>query len=150
MLFYQCCLVLYFVARPGGVHISSVSPTCNSVTIDWVLPRDENDFPYDVGVKYSYTKTRLPVNFRQKYSGSLAECAVENLPSDTEVKFKFRAMTKKGKKGPATYYNIKTLKPSESMLCYAVRVHYICVRIRMYNFIWYSTVHLMSFLFVDK
>ena len=148
MLFYQCCFVLYFVAVPGEVYISSVDATCNSVTIHWVLPLDENDRPYDVVVKYSYPKKRSPV--RQTYSGSSARGVVRDLPSDTLVKFSFRAVTKNEKKGPAAHYFVKTLKPSESTLCYAGRVHYICVRIRTYNFIRYSTIHLMSSMFVDK
>ena len=127
--------VLFRIARPGKVYISSVNSTCHSVTIDWVLPLDENDIPYDVKLKYSYTTKRLPETFYENVSGALARCVVENLPSDTSVKFSFRAITKKERKGPPTYYTVKTKKPSESMLCYAARVHYICVRIRMYNFI---------------
>ena len=138
---------MYSIARPGKVYISSVNSTCHSVTIDWVVPLDENDIPYAVRLKYSYTMKLLnvPVPFQKNLSGAFAKYVALNLPSDTPVKFSLRAITKKGKKGPVTSFTVKTRKPSES-ICYVARVHYICVRIRMYtcNFMRYFTVHLIN------
>ena len=125
MLCYRCRFVLYIVDLPGEVQITSINSTCNSVIIDWVVPRDENDILYDVRVKYSYTAKRLRHTFREKFSGEFPRRVVGNLPSDTLFKFSFRALTKREKKGPATYYTIRTNKPSEFMLCYTARVHYI-------------------------
>ena len=104
------------------MKISSIISTCNSVIIDWVLPLDENDIPYDVRVRYSYTIKVLPVTFSKTISGGgykpfARSFQVEfvDLPSDTSVKFSFSALSKKETIGPATYYTIKTKKPSESV-----------------------------------
>ena len=86
------------------------------------LPRDENNIPYDVRLKYWYTHERgRPVTY--SIIASDASYTIDDLPSDILVGFSFTAMNKRKKKGSTTSYVFKTRKSSEPTLCYAVRIH---------------------------
>ena len=128
MLLYACCFVLHTIACPGRVYVTSIKPTCNSVTINWALPRDENNIPYDVRLKYSYGPEKLIADVYYTIV-SAASYKVVDLPSDVLVKFSLRAINKREKRGPKTVYTVRTRKPCEPMLCYTERAINTCVRI---------------------
>ena len=112
---HACFFMFHYSDRPGPVRLTSSGSNGSSVTIAWMPPRDENNLPHIVELKYSYHL------FKKVTVHKTVRCTswtVDNLKSDVPVfvHFSLKAVNRKGLKGPSTSGIVRTKPIGENVI----------------------------------